>query len=72
MKVIFIKDLKGQGKVNDIKELEILSSTIKQINNNLDNIYIDKLNNQITEEQFKRVKLKLEKELSIKQKNIMN
>ena len=31
-------------------------------------IYIDKLNKKVTEEQFERVKLKLENELNIKQK----
>lgn len=55
-------------KVNIKKELEILLNDIKQINVNLDIIYIDKLNKKITEEQFERVKLKLENELNIKQK----
>src|SRR5699024_5493475 len=38
------------------------------INDNLDIIYIDKLNKKITEEQFERVKVKLGNELNIKQK----
>ena len=55
-------------KINDKKELETLNNYIKQINNNLDDLYIDRLNKKITEEQFQRIKLKLENELSIKQK----
>ena len=51
------------GTVNNKKELEILHNDLKQINDNLDDIYIDKLNKKITEEQFERVKLKLENEL---------
>ena len=55
---------------NDVtqkKELDILANDIKTINNNLDNIYIDKLNKKITEEQFERVKSKLNNELNLKQ-----
>ena len=51
---------------NDEKEIEILLKDINQINDNLDNIYIDKLNRTITEDQFDRVKLKLEVELDRK------
>lgn len=49
------------------KELDILTGEIKSINDNLDNIYIDKLNKRITEVQFERVKVKLNNELKIKQ-----
>lgn len=63
-----LNNLKDDDKVNNKKELEILGNDIKQINNNLDTIYIDKLNNKITEEQFERVKAKLENELNIKEK----
>ena len=63
-----LSNLDKMSKVNDKKEIEILNNDIKQINENLDDIYIDKLNKKITEEQFKRVKLKLENQLSIKQK----
>ena len=48
------------------KEIEVLSKDINQINDNLDNIYIDKLNKTITEDQFNRVKSKLELELDRK------
>ena len=68
IKVYFLdRKLQAIKKKNDKKELEILNNDIKQINNNLDLIYIDKLNKKITEEQFERVKLKLENELLIKQ-----
>ena len=49
------------------KELDILINEIQSINDNLDNIYIDKLNKKITEDQFERVKVKLNNELKIKQ-----
>ena len=63
-----LNNLTEDNKFNDKKELEILTKDIKQINDNLDIIYIDKLNKKITEEQFERLKLKLENELNIKQK----
>jgi len=55
-------------KFNSKKELECIINEIKKLNDNLDIIYIDKLNKKITEEQFERVKIKLENELNIKQK----
>lgn len=67
MKENTLNNLKETDKVNNKKELEVLSNDIKQINDNLDIIYIDKLNKKITEEQFERVKTKLENELTIKQ-----
>ena len=63
-----LNNLSKDNKANNKKELEILTNDIKQINDNLDIIYIDKLNEKITEEQFERVKVKLENELNIKQK----
>ena len=63
-----LNNLTEDNKLNNKKELERLTNDIKQINDNLDIIYIDKLNKKITEEQFERVKLKLENELNIKQK----
>lgn len=62
-----LNNLNKDNKINDRKELESLINDIKQINDNLDAIYIDKLNKKITEEQFGRVKIKLENELNIKQ-----
>lgn len=63
-----LNDLDEDNNVNNNKELEILNVDMKQINDNLDIIYIDKLNKKITEEQFERVKIKLVQELNIKEK----
>lgn len=63
-----LNNLTKDNKINNKKELETLTNDMKQINDNLDIIYIDKLNKKITEEQFERVKVKLENELKIKQK----
>lgn len=57
-----------ENRFSSKKEIEMLTNDIKQINDNLDIIYIDKLNKKITEEQFERVKVKLERELNIKKK----
>ena len=48
-----------------------LETEINNINNYLDNIYLDKLNKVITEEQFNRIKIKLENELKIKRNRYM-
>lgn len=61
-----IENYKNINTNNNEKEIEILSKEINQINDNLDNIYIDKLNKTITEDQFNRVKNKLEIELERK------
>ena len=63
-----LNNVTKDNKLNNKKELETLTNDIKQINDNLDIIYIDKLNKKITEEQFERVKVKLENEVNIKQK----
>ncbi len=55
--------LNENNQNNSKKELELLNKRIEQINDNLDTIYIDKLNKKITLEQFERVKIKLEDEL---------
>lgn len=61
-----IVNLKSSNFDNNKRELEIISNSIKQINNNLDTIYIDMLNKKISEMQFIRIKNKLESELDIK------
>ena len=66
-----LKNINEDGKKNIKKEISFLETEINNINNNLDNIYIDKLNKVITEEQFNRVKNKLENELKIKQNRHM-
>ncbi len=63
-----LNNLSVDNMLKNKKELEMLTNDIKQINDNLDIIYIDKLNKKITEEQFERVKVKLGNELNIKQK----
>ena len=57
----------SEDKVSNKEELEELIYSMRQINDNLDSIYIDKLNKKITTEQFERIKVKLEEELNIKQ-----
>lgn len=63
-----LNNLTEDNMLKNKKELDMLTKDIKQINDNLDIIYIDKLNKKITEEQFERVKVKLENDLNIKQK----
>ena len=65
---IILTNLKDNKKLNNKKELNLLTNDIKRISDNLDIIYIDNLNRKITDEQFKRLKTKLENELNIKQK----
>lgn len=64
VKETVIDNYNNRDKDNNRKEIEILSKSINQLNDNLDNIYIDKLNKIITEDQFNRVKNKLELELN--------
>ena len=66
VKEFVIENYKNINTNNNEKEIEILSKEINGINDNLDNIYIDKLNKTITEDQFNRVKNKLEIELDRK------
>ena len=58
--------LNDLDEINNKKEIDLLENEIKQINDNLDTTYIDKLNKIITEDQFNRVKIKLQNELNIK------
>jgi len=53
------------------KNIKMLKQDIVRINENLDNIYLDKINKVISEEQFNRVKVKLESELNIKQDKLL-
>ena len=63
-----IENISEDNNLNIKNNITLLENEIKQINDNLDSIYIDKLNKVITVEQFNRVKIKLENELSIKEK----
>ena len=58
--------LNEMKKVSNKKEINLLENEIKQINDNLDTIYIDKINKIITEEQFNRVRIKFQQELNVK------
>lgn len=62
-----VKDELKNNKSN-IKELTLLKNEIKRINEQLDEIYLDKLNKNITVEQFERIKQKLDLSLNIKEK----
>ena len=64
--------LNDLNEVNGKREISLLEQEIKQINDNLDTIYIDKLNKVINEDQFNRVKIKLLRELNIKQEKLNN
>ena len=63
-------DLDNIDKKDNKNIIESLEKEINMINDNLDSIYIDKLSKKISEEQFLRVKLKLETELERKKKLI--
>ena len=62
-----LENINNDNKQSIKKEISVLENEINNINSNLDNIYLDKLNKIITEEQFTRVKIKLENELKTKQ-----
>lgn len=49
------------------QRISVFEAEINNINSNLDNIHLDKLNKLITEEQFNRARIKLENELKLKQ-----
>ena len=63
-----LNGINDSNEDNSQKEIKVLEQEINRINENLDNIYLDKLNKLISDEQFNRVKVKLENELNIKQK----
>ncbi len=62
-----LNDLKDDDYNLEIKKLE---QEIKRINENLDNIYLDKLNQVITLEQYERLVLKMKEELRNNQDKI--
>ncbi|MEG1309481.1 MAG: recombinase family protein [Bacilli bacterium] len=65
-----IEESKHDNKISIKSELETLKKEIKVINDNLDFIYIDKLNKNISNEQYDRVRVKLENDINTKQKRI--
>ena len=57
-------------KENTIKEINSLNNELKQLNDNLDSIYLDKINKTISEEQFERLRQKIDNEINFKSKKI--
>ena len=58
---------KGMTKYDYGKILQKLENEIKLINNNIDQMYVDKLNNKISEEMYERLLKKLKKEIGKKE-----
>lgn len=64
-----LNNLNKSNQNNGKRELELINTRIEQINDNLDTVYLDKLNKKITLEQYERIKIRLEGELdTIKRK----
>ena len=66
-----LNGINDSNEDNSQKEIKVLEQEINRINENLDNIYLDKLNKLISDEQFNRVKVKLENELKNRQDKLM-
>ena len=62
----------NNDKQNNLKYIKNLEKEISNINDNLDSIYIDRLNKNISEEQFNRVKIKLDKIKELKKEKTQN
>ena len=59
---------KGMTKYDYGKILQKLENEIKLINNNIDQMYVDKLNNKISEEMYERLLKKFRNEIKQKEK----
>ena len=62
---------KGMTKYDYGKKLQKLENEIKLINNNIDQMYVDKLNNKISEEMYERLLIKFGDEIKQKEKEYM-
>ena len=62
---------KGMTKYDYGKVLQKLENEIKLINRNIDQMYVDKLNNKISEEMYERLFSKLKNEIKQKEKEYM-
>ena len=62
---------KGMTKYDYGKVLQKLENEIKLINSNIDQMYIDKLNNKISEEMYERLLIKFGDEIKQKEKEYM-
>ncbi len=60
----------GMTKYDYGKILKKLENEIKLINNNIDQMYVDKLNNKISEEMYERLLKKFKNEIGEKRKRI--
>ena len=65
-----INRLNKEDKNNIIEEQKNLIKEINNIKDNLDTIYLDKINNKIDNEQYQRIKEKLENILKIQEEKI--
>ena len=66
-----LKNINKKDKTSVIKKINTLESEIKRINDNLDNIYLDKLNKKIPLEQFDRLSIRLNNELKLKTEKLI-
>ena len=58
---------KGMTKYDYVKILQKLENEIKLINNNIDQMYVDKLNNKISEEMYERLLKKFRNKIGEKE-----
>ena len=71
IKEVAMNNINKKDEVSTLKNIKMLEEEVKRINDNLDNIYLDKLNNKITIEQFDRLTAKLNNELKIKKDKLV-
>ena len=71
IKEVVMNNINKKDEVSTLKDIKMLEEEVKRINDNLDNIYLDKLNNKITIEQFDRLTAKLNNELKIKKDKLV-
>lgn len=66
-----ISKLNKEDKNNVIEEHKYLIKEINNIKDNLDTIYLDKINNKIENDQYQRIRKKLENILKIKEEKLV-
>ena len=71
IKEVTMNNINKKDEVSTLKDIKMLEEEVKRINDNLDNIYLDKLNNKIIIEQFDRLTAKLNNELKIKKDKLV-
>ena len=71
IKEVAMNNINKKDEVSTLKDIKMLEEEVKRINDNLDNIYLDKLNNKITIEQFDRLTAKLNNELKTKKDKLV-